>query len=113
MRGLRSVSVAFVAMVGLVASGSAYASSPPSPSWTPAAGSSADFGTVQIGQTQQETFTLRNSGGTATSMLNVSLSGSSTFAITSNGCSATSLGPKKRCSVTVNPKPGLGQRPLA
>jgi hypothetical protein len=44
-----------------------------------------------------------NSGGSATGALTISLSGAgaAAFTVTSDTCSATSLGPKKRCTVMV------------
>jgi hypothetical protein len=66
--------------------------------------SSGTFGPVAAGSTTSaETFTLMNSGGSATGALAISLSGpgAAAFAVTSDTCSATSLGPNKRCTVMV------------
>jgi Glycine rich protein len=79
----------------------------PSIAWSPTTSSpppTYDYGTISSG-TASKTFTLTNSGGTATSALKVTLtlaSGSSGFTITSDACSATSLGPKKTCTVSVS-----------
>src|SRR5213593_2475952 len=67
--------------------------------WSPSTSGSFDYGAVSPGQTASQTFTLMNSGGSATGMLTVALSGSSAFTKTLDGCTATSLGPKKSCSV--------------
>lgn len=46
-----------------------------------------------------------NAGGTATAALSVSLSGSSAFTKIADTCSASSLGPAKRCTITVRYRP--------
>lgn len=79
-------------------------STAPSIAWSPATSGAFDFGTVFSGSSSQ-TFTLTNTGSTATSALKVTLtlaSGSSGFTITADACSATSLGPKKTCTVSVS-----------
>jgi hypothetical protein len=60
---------------------------------------------VTPGQTVSQTFTLTNSGGSATGMLSVSLSGSLAFSITSDGCTGTALGKGRSCTVTVQYAP--------
>jgi hypothetical protein len=77
----------------------------PSISWSPQTSGSYNYGTVTPGTTVPQTFTLRNSGGSATGALTVRLTGSTAFAITSNGCTAVSIGPKKSCQVTVSYSP--------
>jgi hypothetical protein len=67
--------------------------------------SSYDYGTIDAGTTASKTFTLRNSGGSATGALSVSLTGSSAFSKTADTCTATSLGPKKSCTVTIQYAP--------
>jgi hypothetical protein len=67
--------------------------------------SSYDYGTIDAGATASTTFTLRNSGGSATGALSVSLMGSSAFSVTAETCTARSLGPRKSCSVTVQYTP--------
>ena len=67
--------------------------------------SSYDYGTVDAGTTASKTFTLTNSGGSATAALTVSLTGASAFSKTADTCTATSLGPNKSCSVTVQYAP--------
>lgn len=52
-----------------------------------------------------QTFVLKNSGGSATVALTVSLSGSVAFTKRADSCTATSLGPNKMCSVTVTYAP--------
>jgi hypothetical protein len=78
---------------------------PPSISWSPATSGSFDFGTVGVGDVQSQTFTLTNKGGSASAALKVSLSGPATFTVTSDGCTGTSLGPRKSCTVTVQYAP--------
>jgi hypothetical protein len=74
----------------------------PSIAFTPA---SLDYGTLSVGQTASQTFVLKNSGGSATGALTVSLSGSVAFTKRADSCTATSLGPNKMCSVTVTYAP--------
>lgn len=74
----------------------------PSIAFTPA---SQDYGTLSVGQTASQTFVLKNSGGSATVALTVSLSGSVAFTKRADSCTATSLGPNKMCSVTVTYAP--------
>jgi hypothetical protein len=96
-----------VAAVGvLLVPTSGQAAGAPKLAWSPtttASPATYDFGTVAAGSGPSQVFTLTNSGGTATSALTVSLGGTnaSQFSISNNSCSATSLGPKKHCSVTV------------
>jgi hypothetical protein len=105
------VSAASIALWFVVASAAgqtAFAAAPvPALAWSPTvAGSSPasyDFGSLGLGQASRVVFTLKNSGGSATSVLAITLTGSSSFTIPPNGdgCSATSLGPGKSCRVTV------------
>lgn len=84
----------------LLSPGAARAAQMPSLAWSPAGG----FGTLDVGAGQTSksiTFTLTNSGGAATGALSISLTGASAFKITANSCTGTSLGPGKKCSVTV------------
>jgi Abnormal spindle-like microcephaly-assoc'd, ASPM-SPD-2-Hydin len=67
--------------------------------------SSYDYGTIDAGTTASKTFTLTNSGGSATGALTVSLTGSAAFSVTADTCTATSLGPRKSCTVTVEYAP--------
>jgi Cep192 domain 4 len=76
--------------------------SPPSLTSNPA---SWDFGTIDANTTASKTFVFTNGGGTATRSLVAALTGSSAFSITANSCTATSLGPKKSCSITVQYAP--------
>jgi hypothetical protein len=77
----------------------------PSLSWSPSTQGGFDFGTVGVGDNQSQTFTLTNSGGSASADLTVSVTGPETFTVTSDGCSGTSLGPNKSCTVTVEYAP--------
>ena len=69
--------------------------------WAPETSGAYDYGTVTVGQPVSQLFTLTNNGGSASAALTISLSGSPTFTVTSDGCSATSLGPRKSCGVVV------------
>jgi hypothetical protein len=54
-------------------------------------------------------FTLKNSGGSATSALTITVTGSA-FTISADSCTGTSLGPGKSCAVTVSYEPSsVGQ----
>jgi hypothetical protein len=105
--------------VGLVALAlfvpTAFGGSAPSIAWSPTTSAGTfDYGAVDVGQTVSQTFTLTNSGGSATAALKVSLSGSPAFSITSDGCTWTSLGKKKSCVVIVEYAPATaGQTDVA
>jgi hypothetical protein len=80
--------------------------SAPSLAWSPTTSAGTfDYGTVTVGDTPSQAFTLKNSGGVGSSALAVSLTGSSAFTVTANACTAVSLGPKKTCGVTVQYSP--------
>jgi hypothetical protein len=88
------------------ATGVARASGAPVLSWAPTTSAGTyNYGTLTAGQTLSQAFTLTNSGGTATSALKIRLAGSSAFTKTADTCTATSLGPKKSCSVTITYAP--------
>lgn len=109
MHGLiRRVVVAGGAAVALLvsAAGAASASGSPALNWTPATSPGTySYGSLAAGQTASQVFTLTNSGGSASSALKISLTGSAAFTITADTCTATSLGPKKSCYVTVSYAP--------
>jgi hypothetical protein len=77
------------------------AGGPPSIDWSPAAGDSFDYGAIVTGHDTSQTFTLANSGGSASARLTVTLSGSSSFTVSEDNCTDTSIGPRKSCTVTV------------
>jgi hypothetical protein len=60
-----------------------------------------DFGSVPVGQTPSQTFTLSNTGATSSGTITVRLSGSPAFTITADACTGRALGANKSCSVTV------------
>src|SRR6266540_1721289 len=102
MRGLiRSIVAAGAAAAALLVPAAGQGAGAPALAWSPATNGAYDYGTVTVGQTASQTFTLTNSGGSATGILTVALSGSSAFTKTADGCTATSLGPRRSCSVTV------------
>src|SRR6266545_7683970 len=106
MRGLiRSIVAAAAVAVTLLAPAAGQGAGPPALAWSPATNGAYDYGTVTVGQTASQTFTLTNSGGSATGILTVALSGSSAFTKTADGCTATSLGPRRSCSVSVQYSP--------
>jgi hypothetical protein len=98
--------VVVAATGALLAVGSAQAaSSGPALAWS----GTSNFGTIDGvgGQTASQTFTLTNSGGSATGTLVVALTNTSgaAFSITRDSCTGLSLGPKKSCKVTVEYAP--------
>jgi hypothetical protein len=81
----------------LVAPGiAAAASASPALSFSPAP---FNYGQVTVRQPASQTFSLANSGRSATGRLTVTLTGSAAFTITGNTCK--SLAPGKTCRVTV------------
>jgi centrosomal CEP192-like protein len=78
------------------------ASTPPVLAWSVA---QYDFGSVPVGQTPSQTFTLSNTGGRSSGTIVVTLAGSATFSITADGCTGRALGPSKSCQVTVQYAP--------
>jgi hypothetical protein len=106
--GRRWASAALVAAgvvgLGLLVPSAGQAARLPATAFSP---SSYDYGTIDSGTTASKTFTLRNSGGSATGALSVSLMGSSAFSVTADTCTARSLGPRKSCSVTVQYAPTI------
>jgi outer membrane protein assembly factor BamB len=103
------LAVLIASAVMLVASAAGQAAAAPSLAWSPTTSSgNYDFGLVNIGDKPSQTFTLKNSGGAATSALTITLTGSAAFKKTADTCTATSLGPNKMCSVTVQYAPTTG-----
>jgi len=100
---MRSGGVSVVAtLVALSLTTAGAAAKPgPMPVFSPQSNGVYDYGIVPIGSHSDQTFTLTNAGGTATAALAVSLSGSSAFTKVADTCSAVSLGPAKRCTITV------------
>ena len=104
-RGRRACAALFaVGLVGLVSliPSAAQAAGAPEIAFDP---QSYDYGTIDSGTTASKTYTLTNSGGTATRALTVSLPDPSAFSKTADTCTGTSLGPNKSCSVTVQYAP--------
>lgn len=99
-----SVLGAAVAAV-MVIPGVAQGAPSPTLTWTPTT-TSYDFGTLSAGTTASQTFTLTNTGKSASGAIKaVEVSGSTAFTITSDTCTGTSLGPRTTCSVTVEYAP--------
>ena len=70
----------------------------PALSFTPAP---FDYGQVGAGQAVSQTFTLANSGGTATGVLTGTLTGAAAFTVTGDTCTGISLAVGGTCTVTV------------
>ena len=85
----------------------AIASAKGAPSIAFVPGPTFDYGTVGYGAESSQAFVLTNSGGVATAALSIGRTGPSSYSITADGCSATSLGPKKFCTITVRYSPGI------
>jgi hypothetical protein len=77
----------------------------PALAFTPQSGGAYDYGIVDVGSHADQTFTLTNSGGSASSALTISLTGSPTFTRVGDSCSSASLGPGKACVVTIRYTP--------
>src|SRR4051794_844469 len=92
------------AMLTLLAVGAVQAGEGPDLVWSPSANDSFDFGSVPAGQTGSATFTLSGTKGQLTD-IEVTLTGSSAFTITDDGCSGlkTRVAAKhdRTCDVTV------------
>src|SRR5881397_48266 len=97
--------VGALAAVALLVPAAGQAGGAPALGFTPSTNGAYDYGTVVVCQTASRTFTLTNSGGSATAALTVALTGSAAFTKTADACTATSLGPGKSCSVTVTYSP--------
>ena len=81
------------------------AGGPPSIDWSPSASGGFDYGAIVVGHNASQTFTLANSGGSASARLTVTISGSSSFTVTEDNCTDASIGPRKWCTVTVEYAP--------
>ena len=94
----RAVVVAGAVVVALGSAAGAAAAKPRPPvlAFSPAP---YNYGQVAAGQAASQTFTLANTGGRATGRLRVTLTGAAAFTLTGETCH--SLGPGKRCTVTV------------
>jgi hypothetical protein len=62
---------------------------------------------VADGSTTPQTFTLANSGGSASAALTVTITGPA-FTLLADTCTGISLGPRKSCTVTVDYTPDAG-----
>ena len=105
-RIMLAVALGAGALLAVVTGGQARGvSRTPSIDWSPSTTGGFDFGLVAVGKTALQTFTLTNSGGSASAALTVTLSGPPTVTIAEDNCTATSLGPGKSCTVTVEYAP--------
>jgi Cep192 domain 4 len=102
-------SLAVLAVV-LATSSSAHAkSSGPALAFTPpTSGGEYDYGIVGVGNHIDQAFTLMNSGGSASGAMMITLTGSSAFTKIGDTCTGGSLGPSKKCAVTVRYTPTDG-----
>ena len=64
-----------------------------------------NYGTLDAGQTASQTFTITNSGGTATAALSISLTSSSAITKIGDTCSGVKLKPNTSCNVTIRYAP--------
>lgn len=104
-RSTRYLTVLGAAVAALAFVAPAGAGSPPVVHFE--ASPSPSYGSVAVGMSLERTYTLRNTGGTASASLKASVTPSTAFTIPAGGdrCSATSLGPRKACTVTVRYTP--------
>jgi hypothetical protein len=95
--------VAASAVALLVPAVAANAAQTPAIAWSPATSAGTyNFGTPAAGQpASQKTFTLANSGGSATSALTIAVTGPA-FTKAADSCTGISLGAGKSCTVTVS-----------
>ncbi len=108
MRGLiaRGTVAAGAALALLIPAAAASASSPPVLGWSPTTTAvTYNYGTVPPGSATPQTFTLKNSGGSAIAALTVIVIGSAAFTKSADTCTGTSLGPGKSCTVKVTYSP--------
>ena len=99
--GRRLVLIGAIVALALLVPAAGRAVQLPVLGFTPSTDGGFDYGTLGASQTAAQTFTLANSGGSASAKLTITLTGSAAFTTTADSCSATSLGPKKWCSITV------------
>jgi hypothetical protein len=110
-RLLTGAATLLLAMTGLAVIGtSAAAAAVAKLAWS----GTANFGTLNAGDSSSGQFTLTNTGTKRSKALTVSLSGSPAFSITSDGCSGKKLRKGKSCTVTVEYAPAdAGQQDTA
>jgi len=117
MRGWgRVMFVAAVAAVGRLVPAAAQASPPGvALSWSPTTSAGTfSYGSVAVGKSVSQTFTLTNSGKQSSGPVLVVLLSSLVFAKTADGCSFHSLGANQSCTVTVKYAPAkVGQTDYA
>jgi hypothetical protein len=102
--GRAAAAAAAVAAVAVPAT-AASASQTPATSWSPVTSAGTyDYGTLTAGNTASKTFTLTNSGSSATSALTITLTGPA-FIKTADSCTGISLGPGTSCTVAVSYAP--------
>jgi Glycosyl hydrolases family 18 len=96
-----AVIASFLVVLGLLTPPQA-AGSPAALTWSV---TQYDFGSVPVGQTPSQTFTLTNTGDISSGMIAVSMSGSTVFTITADGCTGKALGADESCNVTIQYPP--------
>ena len=103
---LRVTVAAGATLALLIPAATASAGGPPVLSWSPTTSAGTyNYGTVSPGSATPQTFTLANSGGSASAALTVTLKGSAAFTKTADTCTGTSIGPGKSCTVKVTYAP--------
>lgn len=106
--------IAFLLLALLPATAGAAPKPPPSPplAWS----GTSDFGTIALGTTASQQFTLTNTGNKPSGAITTALFGESgpSFSITGDGCFGVSLGKGNSCQVTVQYAPAnAGQSDVA
>jgi len=101
----RTAAVTLVGLAALLLAPGASARTGPITTFAPQTSGGFDYGIVPDGGHRDQTFTLTNSGGTATGALIVSLTGSSAYSKVGDTCTAASIGPGKRCGITIRYAP--------
>lgn len=95
----RAVVVAGAVVMALGSAAGAAAAKPRPP--TDVQPAPYDYGQAGTGQAVSQTFTLANSGGTATGALTDTLTGAAAFTVTGDTCTGISLAAGGTCTVTV------------
>ena len=104
-RSTRALATLAVAVTALGLAAPAQAGTSPVLAFT--SSPSPAFGSVAVGSSLDRTFTLTNTGGSASAAITASVAPTGAFTIPTGGnkCTGVSLGPKKTCTITVRYTP--------
>ncbi len=104
-RSTRALAALAVAVTALGLAAPAQAGTSPVLAFT--SSPSPAFGSVAVGSSLDRTFTLTNTGGSASAAITASVAPTGAFTIPTGGnkCTGVSLGPKKTCTITVRYTP--------